>query len=399
MSYFSYRAVDSRGSIRRGVMEALSEEELGERLGRIGLDLVSARPTMRSTLSFLGGVKRRELITFFFNLELLTRSGVPLIESLSDLRDSMDVPMFRGIMADMIGNIEGGMHLSQAMSLHPRTFDSVMVSLVRAGEESARLPAIFRHLTDSLKWQDEMRSQTKQILMYPAFVSLVVVAIAFFLMLYLVPQLGVFFRNFGQALPPQTRALLAVSDFFRHYRYALIGGPIALLVALRITAMVSVKARRAIDHAKIRIWFVGPILLKIILARFANTFAIMYESGVSILDCISISIGITGNQVLSERLKQARDEIESGKTLLQSFQKAEIFPSLVLRMIKVGEATGQLGDAFFNVSYFYERDTREAIRKLQMMVEPTLTVVLGAMLGWIMISAITPVYDMLGKIG
>ncbi len=396
MSYYSYRAVDRDGAIRHGTMEALGEEELAERLGRIGLDLVSARPAMRG--GFLHRVKRRELITFFFNLELLTHAGVPLIESLGDLRDSMDVPAFRGIMADMIENIQGGMHLSQAMSLYPGTFDGVMVSLVRAGEESARLPAIFKHITESLKWQDEMRSQTRQILLYPAFVLIVVISITFFLMLYLVPQLATFFRSLGQELPPQTRALLAVSDFFRNYRYYLMAIPVLLYLFIRLASGFSLKARYAFDNLKIRIWFVGPILLKIILARFANTFAIMYESGVSILECISISIGITGNLVLAERLKQALEEIEAGKTLLQSFQKAEIFPALVLRMVKVGEATGQLGDAFYNVSYFYERDTREAIRKLQVMVEPVLTVVLGLMLGWIMVSAITPIYDMLGKI-
>jgi type IV pilus assembly protein PilC len=122
----------------------------------------------------------------------------------------MDVQRFREIIAEMIKNIEGGMHFSQAMALNPAVFDSVMVNLVKAGEESARLPAIFKHLTDALKWQDEMRAQTKQILIYPAFVLTVVIAIAFFLMIYLVPQLGVFFRNLGQTLPPQTRMLLAV---------------------------------------------------------------------------------------------------------------------------------------------------------------------------------------------
>ncbi len=323
---------------------------------------------------------------------------MPLLESLSDLRDTMDVPLFREIIAEMIENIEGGMHLSQAMALSPRIFDGVMVSLVRAGEESARLSAIFKHLTDSLKWQDEMRAQTRQILIYPAFVGTVVIAITFFLMIYLVPQLSTFFRNLGQTLPLQTRALLSVSEFFVHYRYVLLLAPIVLFAIIRLVTMLSEKMRYRVDQLKIRVWIVGPILLKIILARFANTFAIMYESGVSILDCIAISTGIAGNLVISDKLKRARAEIEAGKTLLQSFQEAGVFPSLVLRMIKVGEATGQLDEAFYNVSYFYERDTREAIRRVQVMIEPFLTVFLGTLLGWIMLSAITPIYDMLGKI-
>jgi type IV pilus assembly protein PilC len=174
--------------------------------------------------------------------------------------------------------------------------------------------------------------------------------------------------------------------------------PIALFAAARAAMLLSERIRYAFDQMKTRIWIIGPILLKIILARFSNTFAIMYESGISILDCIAISKGITGNLVITDRLDHAWREIEAGKTLLQSFQASGIFPALVLRMIKVGEVTGHLDEAFYNVSYFYERDTREAIRRVQVMIEPFLTVVLGAMLGWIMLSAITPIYDMLGKI-
>ena len=398
MTLFSYRAIDRFGMVRSGVLDASSESDLDERLKRIGLDLVSGRQASIRKPFFGNKVSRRELITFFFNLELLARAGVPLLESLSDLRDTMDVPHFREVIAEMIENIAGGMHFSQAMALKPGVFDSVMVSLVKAGEESARLPAIFKHLTESLKWQDEMRAQTRQILLYPAFVGTVVIAITFFLMIYLVPQLSAFFRNLGQSLPPQTRALIAISDFFVHYRYWLLLIPVGIFVAVRSFTLLSRKARLRVDELKIRIWIIGPILLKIILARFANTFAIMYESGVSILDCISISTGIAGNLVISEKLRNAKKEIEAGKTLLQSFQEAGMFPALVLRMIRVGEATGQLDEAFFNVSYFYERDTREAIRRVQVMIEPFLTVVLGSLLGWIMLSAITPIYDMLGRI-
>ncbi len=398
MTLFSYRAIDRFGMVRSGVLDASSESDLDERLKRIGLDLVSGRPASIRKPFFGNKVSRRELITFFFNLELLARAGVPLLESLSDLRDTMDVPHFREVIAEMIENIEGGMHFSQAMALNPAVFDSVTVSLVKAGEESARLPAIFKHLTDSLKWQDEMRAQTRQILLYPAFVGTVVIAITFFLMIYLVPQLSAFFRNLGQTLPPQTRALIAISDFFVHYRYGLLSIPVGIFAAVRSFTLLSREARLRVDELKIRTWIIGPILLKIILARFSNTFAIMYESGVSILDCLSISTGIAGNLVISEKLKNAKKEIEAGKTLLQSFQEAGMFPALVLRMIKVGEATGQLDEAFFNVSYFYERDTREAIRRVQVMIEPFLTVVLGSLLGWIMLSAITPIYDMLGRI-
>lgn len=398
MTLYAYRAVDQYGNVRKGVLDALGEPDLDERLKHVGMELISGRPVLKNTLTFGRKVSRRDLITFFFNLELLGRAGVPLLDSLTDLRDTMDIPYFREIIAEMIENIEGGMRFSQALALYPRIFDGVMVNLVKAGEESARLPAIFKHLTDSLKWQDEMRAQTKQILLYPAFVGTIVIAIAFFLLTYLVPQLSLFFKTMGQTLPLQTRALLAVSDFVVHYKYVLLLAPVGMFIVLKSMGALSEKFRYWVDSLKIRVWIVGPILLKIILARFANTFAIMYESGVSVLDSIGISTGIAGNLVISRKLQHARTEIEAGKTLLQGFQESRVFPSLVIRMIKVGEATGRLDEALFNVSYFYERDTREAIRKVQVMIEPVLTVALGAMLGWIMLSVITPIYDMLGKI-
>ena len=137
---------------------------------------------------------------------------------------------------------------------------------------------------------------------------------------------------------------------------------------------------------------------KIILARFANTFAMMYASGISILDCIASSVDLSNNQVIARSLKQVSREIEAGKNLTQSFQSAGIFPPLVLRMLKVGEATGNLDTALRNVSYFYDRDVKDSIKKIQVMIEPTMTVILGLLLGWVMLSVLSPIYDLISKV-
>jgi type IV pilus assembly protein PilC len=146
-----------------------------------------------------------ELINFCFHLEQLARAGVSLIESLTDLRDSIENPRFREIIAGMIESIEGGKTLSQALAEHPQTFDGVMVSLIRAGEETGALPQVLNNLLESLKWQDELAAHTKKLIMYPAFLGTVVVAITMFMMIYLVPKMAGFIRNMGQELPPRPR--------------------------------------------------------------------------------------------------------------------------------------------------------------------------------------------------
>ncbi|MEO6976444.1 MAG: type II secretion system F family protein [Gallionella sp.] len=398
MSLYSYRAIDDLGKSHRGLQDAANQVDLELRLKRSGLDLIDAKVDSGRAGAGRGKIKRPELITFFFNLEQLTRAGVPLLESLADLRDTMNDPRFREIIANLVESIEGGKKLSEAMAQHPDAFDKIFISLIFAGEASGRLPEVFEHITESLKWQDEMASNAKTILMYPAFVGTAVVAITFFLMIYLVPQLVSFIKGMGQEVPIQTRVLIATSNFFVHYWYVLIILPIVLLVAGKVSISTSPAMRFKFDKFKLDMWVIGPILRKIILARFANTFAMMYGSGISILDCIANSRDVVNNQAVAKSLDDVMHEIESGKNLTQSFQNTGMFPPLVVRMLKVGEATGSLDKALLNVSYFYDRDVKSSIKKVQVMVEPTMTIVLGTLLGWVMLSVLSPIYDLIGKV-
>jgi type IV pilus assembly protein PilC len=398
MALYSYRALNDLGKTIRGLQDAANLIDLEGRLKRNGLDLIDAKVDQGAMGTSHGKIKRPDLITFFFNLEQLTNAGVPLLESLADLRDTMSTLHFREIIANLIESIEGGKKLSQAMEAHPDAFDKVFISLTRAGEESGRLPEVFRHITESLKWQDEMASHTKNIMIYPAVVGTVVVCITFFLMIYLVPQLVGFIKNMGQEIPLQTRILLATSSFFVNYWYAIIATPILLFIAAKVATVSSPESRLKLDQLKLDLWLIGPILRKIILARFANTFAIMYGSGISILQCIEICRDVVNNQAISKSLSDAALEIESGKNLTQSFQATNMFPPLVIRMLKVGEATGSLDKAMLNVSYFYDRDVKDSIKKVQVLIEPAMTLILGALLGWVMLSILSPVYDMISKV-
>ncbi len=399
MAPLAYQAMDAAGRIVRGSMDAANPADLELRLKRMDLDLIDFKPARRQAFARRKRpVKRRELVDFCFHMEQLCGAGVPMLEGLADLRDSLDHARFREIVADLIENIEGGLQLSQALERHPDAFDRTFVSLIAAGEHSGRIDEVFRNLTETLKWQDELAAQAKKLLMYPAFVGSVVLGTTCFLMIYLVPQFAGFIGNMGQALPFHTRLLISVSGLFVAYWPLILGLPVLAWATLAFLIRTDPRARRMADGFKLRIWLVGPILHKIILARFATFFALMYASGVTVLDCIRLSERIVANKAVESGLARAGQLISEGQGITDGFRNAGVFPPLVVRMLKVGEATGALDAALRNVSYFYGREARESIEKVQAMIEPAMTVVLGIMLGWIMLSVLGPIYDTIGKL-
>ncbi len=399
MALFTYKAIDARGKAALGQIEALNLIDLEMRLKRMGLDLVSGLPTRRGgRLLRAGTIKRADLINFCFHLEQLSGAGVPLVECLVDLRDSLDNARFREVLSGVIESIQGGAPLSQALSDAPDVFSPVFCSLIRAGEATGRLSEVLLSLTETLKWEDELAAQTKKLIMYPAFVGSIVLIVTLFLMIYLVPQMVGFIKNMGQQIPLQTRLLIAVSAFFVEYWWLIISLPLLVFFGLRGAAHVNPLVRYQVDRLKLRLPLLGTILRKIIMSRFASTFALMYSSGITILDAIRSSEETAGNAVIQEGLRMAGQEIAEGKAVTVAFQDVGLFPPLVIRMLRVGETTGALDKALLNVSYFYNREVRESIGKIQVMIEPALTVVLGAILGWVMLSVLGPVYDVISKV-
>jgi type IV pilus assembly protein PilC len=297
-----------------------------------------------------------------------------------------------------VEDIEGGKTLSQALRAFPLIFAPVFVSLIAAGEQSGMLPDVLKRLTESLKWQDELASHTKKIVMYPVFVGVVITGVIVFLMVYLVPQLVGFIQNMGGEVPAHTRALIFVSGLIIHYWYILLATPFAFFFGLRYWARHSATGRYQVDRAKLRFPAVGSIYQKITLARFTSNFGLLYRAGVTVLDCIQMGESLVGNSVVAEALQRVRKQISEGVGLTASFENTGLFPPLVIRMLKVGEGSGALDTALENVGYFYNRDVRESIEKVQVLIEPTLTLALGVMLGWVMLSVLGPVYDMLGTV-
>ncbi|MBI1966238.1 MAG: type II secretion system F family protein [Betaproteobacteria bacterium] len=400
MATYRYKAIDRSGRPARGGLDAVNEVDLELRLRRMGLDLITYQQVERQASAFAaaGKVTRQDLINFCFDMEQMSRSGIPMLDGLRDMRDTIENPRFRDVLTVMTEDMEGGRVLSQCMSAHPEVFDPVFASLIRAGEQTGQLPEVFKNLADSLRWLDELLSQTRRLLILPLLTLIVVLGVLVALLIFLVPQIAQLFKSMGLALPVQTKVLIAVSGFLTQYWYVVFGLPVAVVVVLVVAVRRSSQAAYLWDYAKLHLPLVGPTLQKIILSRFANTFALLYRSGITVLESIKTCEDIVNNRVISDGLARAGQQISAGESLTETFQNLGVFPPLVIRMLRVGENTGALDNALMNVTYFYNRDVKESVDKAQKMLGPVMTLVLGGMLAFVVWAVLGPVYDILGKI-
>jgi type IV pilus assembly protein PilC len=284
------------------------------------------------------------------------------------------------------------------MANHPYCFDDVFVALVRAGEQSGQLTEVLDELTENLKWQDEIASQAKKAMVYPALVLVVIVAVIFVLMTVLVPQLAVTFKQLVPKLPRETEALIFISNVFVRWWYLLLGVPLALGIAAFTLGRTNEAAGKLVDEMALKMPVLGTIRQKIILARFSTYFAMLYKAGISVLDCIQICEKIVGNRVMEAGLQRVGRSISEGQGISQAFLATKLFPPLVLRMLRVGESTGGLDAALLNVSYFYNRQVRDSISRMQTLLGPATTVILGLLIVAILYSIFLPIYDVIAKI-
>jgi len=398
MALFAYRAVDADGQLSSGNLDAANAIDLELRLKRLGLDLITFEGVKRSTAARTRNVTRQELITFCFHLSQLLKAGVNIIEALTDLRDTVDNAGFRQVLASMVEDIEGGLKLSEAMANHSYCFDGVFVALMRAGEQSGQMVEVLDELSENLKWQDEMAGQGKKAMVYPTLVLVVILGVIFVLMTVLVPQLAASFKQLVPKLPRETEVLIFLSNIFVRWWYLMLGIPAALVALGWFFGRTNERAQRAIDELGLRLPVLGPIRQKIILARFATYFAILYRAGISVLDCIQICEKIVGNRIMEEGLQRVGRSISEGQGISQAFIATKLFPPLVLRMLRVGESTGALDAALLNVSYFYNRQVRDSIAQMQTLLGPATTVILGVLIIAILYGIFLPIYDVIAKI-
>lgn len=399
MPFFAYHAIDPAGRTAKGTLSATNEVDLELRLKRMGLDLITLSELSRQYApSGRERVTRRDLVTFCIHMRYITRAGIPLLDGLRDLRDSMEKRGFRDVLTALLEDLEGGKVLSQALAAHPAVFGAVFVHSVHAGEQTGLLDAVFERLGESLKWQEEVAAKAKRLMIYPAMVLAVVGAAVLFLLAYLVPQVLTLVQTMGVALPLPTLVLMAVSNALRSYW--LVGLLLALAVGTGLPLWVkkSEAGRDWWDRAQLRLPVIGPVVQKIALARFTNTLAMMYRSGVTVLDALRAGELVAGNRAIAAGIRRAAQQIADGRGLSESFQQQALFPPLVIRMLRVGETTGALDEALDNVTFFYNREVLDSIENGLRVLEPALTLILGLLLGGILISVLLPIYDLIGNL-
>jgi type IV pilus assembly protein PilC len=402
MPIYRYRAVTELGQVRTGRTEALNLPDLEARLMQIRLELIEARSaTAASWLATRGrAAQPKDLITFCLHLSQVTRAGISLLDGLRDLVDQAEHPRFRVVLGNVVEAIQSGTGFADALAAHPRAFDRTFVALIRAGEQSGNIPQTFQRLAESLKWQDEIRASFKKLLIYPAFGLTIIVGVFLFLMIYLVPQLAVFIRSMsGGHLPLQTAVLLAISGFLVHHWWVLLALPAGIAAAIILVLRYASDALLTqLDGLKLRLPLIGLTLKKIALARFAGTLGMMYASSIPILSALDLAAAAAGNRALTQAVMECKSKIADGLTIAESFEHAKLFPKLVIRMLRIGEMTGELDRSLANVGYFYDREITEAIEGLKAIIEPVLTVFMGSILGWLILSMLGPLYDTIAKL-
>ncbi len=396
MPLYQYRAAHTDGRIATGRIDALHETDLEAQLKRLDLALLSAK-TIASRSVTIKKMPRREVLGVLFQLEMLVRAGVPILDSLADLRDASETPASRDLAGSLYEKVEAGATLGEAMSSFPAVFNETVISLIRSGEVTGQLPEVLKEIVRSLRWQDEMAAHTKKLLAYPLFVMVVLGGVVSFLMIYLVPQLIGFLTNLGQGIPLQTRVLIAVSDIFVKYWWAIFSVPPVLFAGVLSLSAASPAVRYRLHDWQMRVPVIGPVLKKMTMARFADTLGLMYRTGIPLIEGLQYCEGVSSNVVIQGAIVRARERVLTGTAMSESFAAEQLFPPFVIRMLKVGESTGALDASLANISYFYSRDIDESIARVQAMIEPALTVIMGLILGWIMLAVLGPIYDTISK--
>lgn len=400
MKKYKYRGIEQGRNIR-GTLSAVNEVDLYQQLKTIGIELLDAKEERQTkvALPFFRSIKAREMIQAFVHLEQLQRSGVPLLDSIADIRDSTDSPVLRDVMAEIYRDVSEGASLSQAMTKHPRYFDTVVVSLTNSAEETGNLANAFAQLIVFMKWADTMRRRTVKALTYPIFTLVVFFAVLVILMMYTVPQIISFLRNVGQELPFMTISLIKTSDFLQAHGVWVIIIPVAFVILVKTLNKISPGFRYNYDLMVLRLPVVGDVARKMNLARFSRTFGALFKSGLDILKCMDTSTETISNMYMKAALVRARRQVSDGASISAAMNNTGEFPSLVVRMVKIGEESGNLTHVLDQVAEFYDNDVDEAVARMIGMITPTLTIVLGVIILWIAAGIFGPIYGILGKLG
>ncbi len=398
MALYSYTAFNTMGRRVRGSIHADNDLDLENRLKEVSLDLIEAQEQKERKSLFGGNVKLNDMIVLCMHLEQLDRAGVPVHDAIADVRDSTESPKLRDVMTGVYESVRNGTVFSKAMAAYPNVFDNVFVGLVAAGEKTGNLSESFTHLAEHLKWTSEIRRKVKKAVRYPLAVLVMLSGVIAVLMTQVVPKLVEFIISQGFSLPLHTKALIAFSYAFENYWYLIFGIPILIFIIVRLLYRLSSGFAYNMDAFLLKCPVIGQTILKINMARFTHFFSVMFNSGVDILDSLEAANGVVGNRVLKETVMMVRTNVMEGNSLTSSLRLSNRFPTLVIRMFKVGEDSGNMTEALENVNFFYNREVNDSVEKMTGFIQPALTVVMGLLIFWIIAAVFGPLYESFSKI-
>jgi type IV pilus assembly protein PilC len=398
MITFAYQARDASGRIVSGIQDALNEDNAVTSLMSRGLMVLSLqeKAIASKTKKKVWTVKETDLVLFTRQLATMIEAGISLVQGLTALYDQCDPKRqknLRYVVSDVTTRVQGGDTFHEAIGKHPRVFNRLFVSMVKAGESGGLLAEILERLAGFLEASARLRKKVKSAMTYPVIVVCIAFAITTFLIVRVVPIFGEIFKDFGAKLPAPTQFLLDVSDFVRGEWYFLVIGIASIIFGVR-TFVRSTRGKQIWDKWKLKLPVFGPLIHKIAMSRFARTFAQLIRSGVPILEVIDIVGGTAGNDVIERGIKSVGDDVEKGDNLSVAMSKKSIFPPMLLRMVAAGEATGKIDNMLEKMADFWDEEIEAMLDALTSLIEPMLIVFLGVIVGGIVIAMFLPIFKL-----
>jgi type IV pilus assembly protein PilC len=396
MPTYTYVARNKSGAKQRGSLTADNRQTATMQLQQRGL--IPEKLEEKAKGFSMGGstlnrkVKTTELLVFTRQLSTIVSAGLPLMQGLDILADQTDDPNFSAVIDAVAQEVESGETFSDSLRKYPKAFPDLYISMIRAGEAGGDLDGVLLQLADYLEASEDLKRRIKGAMTYPIVAFGMIVLIASGLIIFVVPQFAEIFNQFGKTLPAPTRILLATSDFLRTwYSWVIIVGAIVgITMFLRVYGKTDA-GRYQLDALKLRLPVFGSLMRKVAISRFTRTLSTLTRSGVAILAALEIVERTAGNEVFAKAIRESADSVRNGETLADPLARAEVFPTMVTRMIAVGEKTGALEIMLMKISDFYDSEVKATVDQLTSLIEPILIMMMGIVVGSIVVALFMPI--------
>lgn len=400
MPLYQYSGINREGRRIKGELQADNQMDLEQRLTSLSIEVLSFKEKSKGIFSFSRQKKltRRDIILMTSEIRRLLKAGIRLMDILNDLRNTYETERAREILADIYESMEGGDTFSEALLPYKDEFGNVYLTLISVGEKSGALLSVLYNLEQMFKWEEQLISKAKKIMIYPAIVATVVISVVILLMVLVVPQLLSFIKTMGGELGFATTSLIATSEFIQNHLVGLLISPFIMYFLFKYFYRKYFGFQLWVDEHIFKIKLIGKVMYELKIARFANSLSVMSSAGVNFMEGMKLSGAVVNNAYMERNILDAVKLIEDGNEINKSFAEANVMPLMATRMVKVGELSGNIDEALNEVSEYYDTAAKETIDKIEPAIEPILTVVMGVVVGWVMIAVLGPVYDTISKV-